>query len=585
MTMKIITLLQGSAEWHAHRAIHDNASDAPAMLGYSPHESRADLIRRLATGIAREVDAAQQQRFNDGHRTEALARPLAEEILGEEVYPVTGVLEGTRRSASFDGLTMNQRTAFEHKRINDRLREAMAEGSTGADLPLDYQVQMEQQCEVSGCERILFLATKWRRISYELPEEDPRAWELVEERHVWYTPNLDLRARIVAGWDQLREDVAAYVQPAAAELAPVMEKVAVLPSLNAEVSGGLVVTTNFIEAHAKVRAFIAALPQSPSTSLEFGQCKAAVKSFEEGEDLCKQQKAALLGKVSSIDEAVKTLDSMHDLMRTARLAVDKLVKRREQELKEEIVAVGRDGLNAHVRAVHDDVIGAPLLPPSACTADFLGAIKGKRSPESMREAVAELLASKKVDINVLANRIRANLDILKAQDAKHEHLFVRDHAELIVKVPEDLRAVVALRVDEFDKAEAVRVAEEAERIRKAAEEAVEQQRCAAIEPEPAPAATFTAAPAPASPVVMTSQTAIQPAANDPPTTPTLRIGDIANRLGWTMTAEQLRGLGIEPAAKERGATLYHEHQFPQICAAIVRRANEAAAAHAQRLAA
>ena len=34
-----------------------------------------------------------------------------------------------------------------------------------------------------------------------------------------------------------------------------------------------------------------------------------------------------------------------------------------------------------------------------------------------------------------------------------------------------------------------------------------------------------------------------------------------------------------------GATLYHEHQFPAICAAVARRANEAAAAHAQRLAA
>ena len=65
----------------------------------------------------------------------------------------------------------------------------------------------------------------------------------------------------------------------------------------------------------------------------------------------------------------------------------------------------------------------------------------------------------------------------------------------------------------------------------------------------------------------------------------LRIGDIAARLGFTLTAEQLRGLGIEPAARERGATLYHEHQFADICDALIHRAAEAKAEHAQRLAA
>ena len=67
--------------------------------------------------------------------------------------------------------------------------------------------------------------------------------------------------------------------------------------------------------------------------------------------------------------------------------------------------------------------------------------------------------------------------------------------------------------------------------------------------------------------------------------PTLRIGDIAARLGFTLTAEQLRALGIEPAARERGATLYHEHQFADICDALIHRAAEAKAEHAQRLAA
>ena len=98
-------LAQGSPEWHAHRAQHFNASDAPAMMGCSPYKTRAQLVRELATGVAAEVDAATQRRFDAGHRFEELARPLAEQIIGEELYPCVGT-DG-KLSASFDGLTMD----------------------------------------------------------------------------------------------------------------------------------------------------------------------------------------------------------------------------------------------------------------------------------------------------------------------------------------------------------------------------------------------------------------------------------------------------------------------------------------------
>ena len=83
MTMQIVNLVQGSPEWHAHRAQHFNASDAPAMMGASSYRTRSELIKELATGITPEIDAVTQRRFDDGHQFEALARPLAEEIIGD----------------------------------------------------------------------------------------------------------------------------------------------------------------------------------------------------------------------------------------------------------------------------------------------------------------------------------------------------------------------------------------------------------------------------------------------------------------------------------------------------------------------
>jgi hypothetical protein len=52
--------------------------------------------------------------------------------------------------------------------------------------------------------------------------------------------------------------------------------------------------------------------------------------------------------------------------------------------------------------------------------------------------------------------------------------------------------------------------------------------------------------------------------------PSLRLGQIGERLGFALTAEFLRSLGFEAAAKDRAAVLYHEHQFGHICAALQR---------------
>ena len=123
--MKTHNLVQGSPEWHAHRSTHFNASDAPAMMGCSPYKTRTELLHELKTGIAPTVDAATQRRFDEGHRIEALARPLAEEIIGEVLYPVVGS-EG-ELSASFDGLTMDESIDFEHKSLNAELRTLEAQ--------------------------------------------------------------------------------------------------------------------------------------------------------------------------------------------------------------------------------------------------------------------------------------------------------------------------------------------------------------------------------------------------------------------------------------------------------------------------
>ena len=47
--MKTLSIVPGTPEWHAHRAEHFNASDAPVMLGVSPHKTRTQFMRERKT--------------------------------------------------------------------------------------------------------------------------------------------------------------------------------------------------------------------------------------------------------------------------------------------------------------------------------------------------------------------------------------------------------------------------------------------------------------------------------------------------------------------------------------------------------
>lgn len=445
---------QGSPEWHAHRANHFNASDAPAMLGLSPYKTRSELVREFATGITADVDAATQRLFDEGHRTERLARPIAEQIIGRSLYPITG--SDGDLSASFDGLDAMESTAFECKRLNARLREAMVEGCTGADLPMDYQVQMEQQCMVSRCERVLFVAA-------EFDDDD----HLVEERHCWYTPNPELAERIRAGWAQFAADVAAYV-PTHAEPAAVAAPVESLPAVFVQTAGSLVVSSNLETFGEALRGFIAKMPERPGTDQEFADTEAACKALKRAEEALDAAESKALSQLADVEVMRRLVADFKALARTTRLQREKLVEARKAEIKAEIVAEARASLCAHVAELNGHFPAAYLAAP---VADFAGAIKGKKSVASIREAVGVTLANAKADATRAAAVISANLTRLTSGPADLSYLFP-DFAAVCTKSADDFEAQVQLRIAKHEAAQAAAAREaQAQAEAKAAEDA------------------------------------------------------------------------------------------------------------------
>ena len=528
--LNILSITQGSQEWLAHRSQSLNASDAPAMMGCSPHKSRGDLVRELATGIVPEVSPEQQRRFDNGHRLEALARPHAEQIIGEELFPVVGYLEeempgGMRRlSASFDGLTMEEDEGFEHKQLNATLRQVMRPGCTGADLPLMYRVQMQQQCMVSGATRILFVASDW-----------DAEGNLVEMLHCWYETDLVLAQQIRAGWRHLLEDVAAY-QPDSGngDVLKPAKRPDNLPALLVEVQGS-VVRSNLEPFRQHALAVIGEIKTELQTDQDFADAEATVKWLKD--DVAAQLKAAkqhAMAQAADIDSLFRAIDSVIEAADSKRLHLEKMVKARKEEIRFDIAARAQAALNDHVEKLNQR-LGSPWL--GRITGAFGEAMKGKKTVATLQDATDTELARRKIEVSELADRMEINRRALVDADGKDWMFLFADFSAVGQKPADDFAAIAQQRIQQHKQAE------ERRHIAAAAQEAV-----VAVLPvcKPSPAVV------PAAPE--RSDDGLR-----------IRLGEICQRLGFTVTADFLSSLGISHVAQERTAKMYRAGDFDLIC--------------------
>ena len=554
MKHTIHQLAQGSPQWHAFRAQHFTASESAAMLGISTYQTRSDLLKAKATGCTPEIDAATQRRFNAGHDAEAGARQIAEQEIGQDLYPITAsrIVDGLALSASYDGATMSEDIIWEHKLANVGLLESLSRGV----IPEQYHPQLEQQLLVIGAEKALFMASSGDRTAMEC---------------VWYTSNPDLRARLIAGWKQFAQDLAAYVPPEVivpAVAAPQMG----LPAVSITVNGSIALVDNLDKFGAALTAYVERINKKPETDQDFADLEATVKTLKNAEDALDAAESGALAQTDSIDAMRKTVALYRETARTNRLLIEKLVKAEKENRRIAIVSDAAAELVTHVRKLNER-LGEPFMPNT--TADFQGVIKGLKSLDSMKDKVATELVRCKIESNVMADRIQVNMQKLTAVGDKAHF---PDAAALVLKAPEDLAAIIAQRVAEVErKLEAQRAAiraeeqakaETAAREKLAAEQAAfeklerdETARLAKLN------ATMVTEVAPAVTQVMMPATVRQAMAPKPTSAPTLALGTISERLGFNCTSAFLATLGYE-ATTVKAAKLFQESDFPAICKAI-----------------
>lgn len=573
--MKTHSLLQGSPEWLAFRHQHFGASEAAAMLGLSTKMTRTELLHMKHVGSAKVFSEYVQTNILDrGHEVEALARPIVEKLIGEDLYPVTcsdGLL-----SASCDGLTMDETKGWEHKQWN----KALAEAVVAQELPEEYMPQPQQCMLVTGANEWIFTVSDGT--------EENMVSMVVKADPVWFD-------RITKGWEQFERDLAVYT-PATVEVKPIGQTPETLPALHVEVTG-MVTASNLAEYKDHALAVIGSINRNIQTDQDFANAAKAVKWCGEVETRLEAVKQHALSQTESIDLLFKAIDDIKAKAKETRLDLDRLVTRRNTERKDEIILGGKNAYQAHLASLKTETEGLWVTLP---TPDFAGAIKGMRLLANMQDAVNTLLANSKIVADESAKQIRANLALL-AEAKEHAFLF-NDRSSLISKAHDDLELVIKSRIADHQAAEAAK--EEAQRAAIRAEEqaradkeareklAAEQEEAAQLERERADsqaeldeqnrtpakvehaqAATETVAPAPAIThetvaAIMMPATVRQAMAQKPDSAPTMTLGEISARLGFNVTSAFLASLGFE-ATTVKAAKLFYEEDFNEIGKAII----------------
>lgn len=454
--MKTLNLKQGSEEWLEVRGQYPTASEASIMMGASDKCSRAELLRMKATGDKQEFSKwVEEVLFEKGKQVEEKARPIAEKIIGEDLYPVVGLSDDKSLLASLDGATIDDDVIWECKQWNEEKATSIRLGI----IPECDKWQVVQQLAVSGANCCLYMVTDG-----EIDLNNVLFDELgIDEENtiaMAYMPNHDDEADLRAGWQQFYEDLKNYKHVEVVE-APVGKAPEQLPSLSIQVTGK-VTESNLSEFKEHALAVFGGINKELKTDEDFANADKTVKWCKGVEDKLESTKQHALSQTESIERLFNTIDSIKEEAKRVRIDLDKLVKKRKQDVRSEIMQEARDNFNSHVARMNSSLDDGFYLPEQK--ADFAGAMKNKRTVKSLRDAVDQVLADAKIAANEICATMYTNIKALK-DDAKNHNFLFKDYAQIVLKDPEDLVNLIKSRIADYNQQEKDRIEKEREEMR------------------------------------------------------------------------------------------------------------------------
>lgn len=483
MGMIIHKVRPGTPEWEELRAQFDTASEASVIMGAAKHTSRNEMLHLKATGTKKEFsDWTQKNVLDKGHQIEKLTLPLAQKIIGKDLFPVVGSSDKyPRLLASFDGRTMLGETICEVKQWSESKVAIVNQGN----VPLEDYWQVVQQMVVSGAKRCLYIVSK-----DGTEKNSVYCWLDAEQ-----LKEFSDEQKLVRSWAQFNADREKYVPVEVVEKEVLIEKSYSLPAITYNISSEpdqdsnklvLVVNHNLPIYRDKVMELIGEYKKELKTDQDFVDRKALNAELRNAEKKIRFMQELVRGETGDVDRLCKDLEDIWNLVNKNAIAGEKQVEAREKAIKQEIKDAAAAELREHVDALNATLVemAAHVVLPRVA-GDFDGAAKSKRTLATLQNAVDTELARAKVEATTHFEHIKANLETLRAKVPEDLRYHFRDVQDLVLKDHETLCLIIANRLHEHEKAEAARL----ERIREEERQKLLDEQAASeaqqVEPESA----------------------------------------------------------------------------------------------------
>lgn len=430
-------LEQGTDSWHTFRAQHFGASDASAMLGLSNKNSRDSLLLEKYTGLPKEHSQyVQDVVFENGHRVEALARPIVEKMIGVELYPVT--MSYGKLSASCDGRDSRKTIAWENKQFNKAHFEQVKNG----ELPEIHWPQSQQVLHVTGAEKLFFT------ISDGTEENTVGVWVYPDEAKI---------NTLLSGWAQFEKDLETYVPPVQVEKV-VAETVETLP-VPSVVAKGSLVASNLDDITPVLDTYLANINTTLATDQDFANAEADAKNCRESAKKLDAVSEAIIAQMGDVNQAINILGEYSQKLNKMGLLLEKAVKEQKEKVKENAIFKAKEAFTSYVQELEKPLPFGLQMPMQTMGMypNFAEAIKGVKTIESMQSRINDALANAKVQATTLANDVKTKLALIEELGKGYDHLIVKH--DLAFKDIEFIKLSIQSTIDKENARRAEREAE------------------------------------------------------------------------------------------------------------------------------
>ena len=224
---------------------------------------------------------------------------------------------------------------------------------------------------------------------------------------------------------------------------------------------GEVTDTNFEEWKKDLLAQIAGSKRELKTDDDFAIAESDVKVIKTGEKTLKAAKQSALEQAAAIQKLFAAIDEVTEEARQARLSLERQIKSRKEEIRDEIVDDGMEKIADLLKQQNDTfhAVNRDQFMDRKTLEDYT---KGKRSAGSMQKAIDDAIAKVKDKIADKWNAIAANQKIVDSIDSKYSLIF-QDPDSLLAMPAEALQETIDKRISYFEEEQARQKAAEAEK--------------------------------------------------------------------------------------------------------------------------